>query len=158
MKTRIVFFIVMLATAFSLDVIACGESLHRVGKGVTYRVYTAPLPGNVLVYGNAEGTKQLAEALAKSGHGVRWVDSETELASELAKGDYDVVIAPFSDHEAIESSTRNVNSTNVTFLPVAMSGEEKILASRSYDRVMLADKDEIKHFLKAIHKALKRKT
>jgi hypothetical protein len=154
MKARLIVLCFLLATVFSFDVIACGESLHRVGKGIAYRVYTAPLPGNVLVYGHAEGTQQLAEALAKSGHGVRWVDSETELASELAKGDYDVVIGPFSDHEAIESSTRNVN---VTFLPVAMSGEEKTLASRSYDRVMLADKDEIKHFLKAIHKALKRK-
>ncbi len=157
MKGRFIFLPFLLATVFSSDVMACGESLHRVGKGVAYRVYTAPLPGNVLVYGHAEGTEQLAEALARSGHGVRRVDSETELASELAKGDYDVVIAPFSDHEAIESSTRSVNATNVTFLPVAMSGEEKVLANRSYDRVMLADKDEVKHFLKAIHKMLRSK-
>lgn len=155
MKTRLISLFFLLATVFSIDVMACGESLHRVGRGVAYRVYTAPLPGNVLVYGHAEGTQQLAEALARSGHGVRWVDSETELESELAKGDYDVVIAPYSEHETIESSTRSAKAANVTYLPVAMSGEEKILAARSYDRVMLADKDEIKHFLKAIHKTLR---
>ena len=36
---------------------------------------------------------QLAEALAKSGHGVRLVNSSEELESELQSGDYDVVIA-----------------------------------------------------------------
>jgi len=158
MKARVTGLLILLSLVFSLDVIACGESLHRVGKGVAYRVYTAPLPGNVLVYGTAEGTQQLAEALARSGHGVRWVDSETELASELAKGEYDVVIAPFSDHAAVESSTQIVNASNVTFIPVAMSGEEQRLAKQSYSRVMLADKSEVKHFLKAIHKALKSKT
>ena len=157
MKTRVFFSLFLLTTVFSLDVFACGESLHRVGRGVAYRVYTAPLPGNVLVYGQSEGTKQLAEELAKSGHGVRLVASGAELESELAKGGYDVVIAPFSDHEAVESSTSKVAASNITFLPIVMSGEEEKLAKQSYDRVMVADKDEIKHFLKAIHKTLKSK-
>ena len=157
MKSRVLFSLFLLATVFSLDVFACGESLHRVGRGVAYRVYTAPLPGSVLVYGQSESARQLAEELAKSGHGVNFVATGAELESELAKGGYDVVIAPFSDHEAIESSTDNVAASNVTFLPVVMSREEEKLAKQSYDRVMVADKDEIKHFLKAIHKTLKSK-
>ncbi len=157
MKIRVMFAIALLAPLLSIDVIACGESLHRIGKGVAYRVYTAPLPGSVLVYGQSEGAKELAAALAQSGHGVRLVASEAELESELATGSYDVVIAPYSEHEAVESSTSKITSSNVTFLPVALNSREEKLAKQSYDRVMLAENDEIKHFLKAIHKTLKSK-
>ena len=157
MKVRVMFALVLLAPVFSLDVSACGESLHRIGKGVAYRVYTAPLPGSVLVYGQTEGAKELADALARSGHGVRLVDNEAELESELASGGYDVVIAPYSEHLAVESSTSELTASSATFLPVALNREEEKLAKQSYDRVMLAEKDEIKHFLKAIHKTLKSK-
>jgi len=157
MKVRVMFVLVLLAPLFSVDVIACGESLHRIGKGVAYRVYTAPLPGSVLVYGQSEGAKELAEALAKSGHGVRLVASEAELESELATGDYDVVIASYSEREAVESGTGKVTESNATFIPVASNREEEKLAKQFYDRVMRAQKDEIKHFLKAIHKTLKSK-
>jgi hypothetical protein len=43
------------ATFFSVDVLGCGESLFRVGKGLTYRDYTAPFPGNILIVANTEG-------------------------------------------------------------------------------------------------------
>ena len=155
MKTRFAFLLVLLAAMFSVNAIACGESLHRVGKGFTYRVYTAPLPGSVLVYAQSEGAKELADALARSGHGVRLVTSEADLESELATGRYDVVIAPYSEHEAVESSASKLTASNATFLPVALNGAEEKLAKQSYDRVMLAERDQIKHFLKAIHKTLK---
>jgi len=157
MKACVVFLFILLATVFSLDSIACGESLHRVGKGVSYRIYTAPLPGNVLVYGQSEGTKQLAEALAKAGHGVRLVGSEEELELELEKGGYDVVIAAYSEREAVESNTTGAAVSKTTFLPVALNSEEEKLAKQSYNRVMMAEKDGIKHYLKAIHKTLKSK-
>jgi len=156
MKTCVVFLLVLLTTVFSLDSVACGESLHRVGKGVAYRVYTAPLPGSVLVYGQSEGTKQLVDDLARAGHGVHLVTSEQDLESELAKGGYDVVIAPYSEREAVESS--QPKSSSSTYLPVALSREEERLAKQSYDRVMIAEKHEIKHYLKAIHKTLKSRT
>lgn len=148
--------IVSIAVLFSLDAVACGDSLYRVGKGISYRVYTAPLPGSVLVYGQSDGAKQLAEALAQSGHGVRLVENELELAVELKSGGYDVVIAPYSDHGAVESSASGESGT--AFLPVALSSEEAEIANESYAKVMVADQDEIKHYLKAIHKTLKSKT
>jgi hypothetical protein len=158
MKIRILT-IAMLATAcFSLDAMACGDSLYRVGTGVSYRVYTAPLPGSVLVYGQSEAAKQLAEELARSGHGVRLVGSSEELESELQTGKYDVVIAAYSDHSAVESTAAGVAASQATFIPVAQTDEEEQLAKQNYDRVMLAQKDEIKHYLKAIHQTLKAKT
>lgn len=155
MKTSIALLTMMVLTLVSVQAFSCGDSLYRVGKGVSYRVYTAPLPGSVLVYGESEGAEQLAEALARSGHGVRLVENEIELNAELQSGDYDVVIAPYSEHSAVETS----NSTGAaSYLPVAMSKDEAEIANQSYSKVMVADRDEIKHYLKAIHKKLKSKT
>jgi hypothetical protein len=134
--------------------LACGDSLYQVGKGVSYRVYTAPLPGSVLVYGQSEGARQLAEALAQSGHGVRLVENEAELDTELQSGNYDVVIAPYSEHTAVENNA----GASATFLPVALSEDEEKAAEQSYSKVMVANRDELKHYLKAIHKTLKSKT
>lgn len=158
MNVRIKTIAILACLAFALDAAACGDSLYRVGKGVSYRVYTAPLPGNVLVYGQTEGARQLAEELARSGHGVRLVGSSDELHTELEYGDYDVVIAAYSDHEAVESGAVATQGSGATFIPVAQTEEEEAMARRQYDRVMMAQKDEIKNYLKAIHKTLKAKT
>jgi len=158
MKSGLVCLAVFLCTVISFEASACGDSLYRVGKGVSYRIYTAPLPGSVLVYGQSEGAKQLAEALAQSGHGVRLVDNQIDLTTELETGNYDVVIAPYSEHAAVESSSEASGAVTTTYLPVALDGNEERIASQSYSKVMVADKDEIKHYLKAIHKSLKSKT
>ena len=39
-----------------------------------------------------------------------------------------------------------------------MDKNEAQAANQQYEKVMVADEDEIKHYLKAIHKSLKRKT
>ena len=142
--------VAVVALLFAADAIACGDSMYRVGKGVSYRVYTAPLPGSVLVYGQSEGAKLLAEALAQSGHGVRYVESEAELQSELSSGSYDVVIASYDDHDTVEAS-----KSGTSYLPVVASKDEAKVAKDSYAKVMVADRDEIKHYLKAIHTTLK---
>jgi hypothetical protein len=136
----------------SLQALACGDSLYRVGKGVSYRVYTAPLPGSVLVYGQSESARQLAEALARSGHGVRLAESQFDLAMEMEKGGYDVVIAPYRDHASVEAIQQQ--GPGAEYIPVALNEEEEKAARQSYKRVLVADQAEIKHFLKAIHKSL----
>lgn len=157
MKRFSTVFLSLLAALLAGNLWACGDSLYRVGKGVSYRVYTAPLPGNVLVYSNATGAADLAKALAESGHNVELVDSELDLSIEMGKGGYDVVIASYDDHSAIEA-TVGASSAQTTYLPVVLSGsEEEKLAEQNYDQVMVADKDEIKHYLKAIHKSIKSK-
>ena len=114
---------------------------------------TAPLPGSVLVYGQSEGARMLAEALAQSGHGVRYVENEAELESELSSGSYDVVIASYSEHDRVEAS-----SVGATYLPVVDTKDQAKLVEEDYEEVMVADRDEIKHYLKAIHATLKTKT
>jgi hypothetical protein len=68
------------------------------------------------------------------------------------------VIAPYSEHDSVEASAGNIDSLQTTYLPVAMDKNEAQAANQQYEKVMVADEDEIKHYLKAIHKSLKRKT
>lgn len=140
----------ILALILTSTALACGDSLYRAGKGTAYRTYSAPLPGNLLVFGTSEGARQLAEELARSGHNVRYVNDAREMASELERDRYDVVIAPFSERQSVESI-----ATSSSFLPIAIGGDETKRAKQSYDRVMVSDKHELKHYLKAIHRALK---
>ena len=155
MKSLIALITTLIATAaFVPDVSACGGSLYRVGKGISYRVYTAPLPGNVLVYGSSQAVGELAMALSESGHNVDVVRSELELSLQMGNGGYDVVIGAYSDHDAIESMV-NTSASQMTYLPVVGSDSEKEMLKQTYDRVMVANRDEIKHYLKAIHKTLK---
>jgi hypothetical protein len=158
MKKSLVFIAILVSAGMAFDAFACGDSLYRVGKGVSYRVYTAPLPGSVLVYGHTDGAKQLAEELARSGHGVRLVSNDAELQSELKSGDYDVVIAAYSDHTAVETTVTATSETVTEFIPVAENEQEEELAKQHYQRVMTAQKDDIKDYLKAIHQSLKTKT
>ena len=46
------------------QVTACGESLYRVGRGVVFRSYSAPIPANVLVYTRSDSEKEFAHRLA----------------------------------------------------------------------------------------------
>ena len=140
----------ILASSFSTAALACGDSLYRAGKGVSYRTYSAPLPGNLLIFGNSEGARLLAEELARSGHEVQFVSNASDLAQQLESGLYDVVIAPYGERQSIESA-----KSSSAFLPIAAGGDEERLAKKTYGRVMVPEKHEIKHYLKAIHRALK---
>ena len=142
MQYRITAIFVIGAVLASANAWACGESLYRVGKGVSYRAYSAPLPANLLVYANSERAKEIAAELARAGHGVHLVADSAQLESELRKGGYDVVIAPDTERGTIES----MSSTGSRYLAVG-SGEG----------AKLAPDDDIKRYLKAIHKALKQK-
>lgn len=141
------------AILVSPPVSACGDSLHRVGKGIAYRGYTAPLPGSVLIYGNNPQARQLAEQLASAGHEVRYIEDPTTLNDELRAYEYDVVIAPYAEHTAVE---RGTTLSRTTYLPVAMTKDEAAEAQRSFEDVMIADRDDTRDFLKAIHRTLKR--
>lgn len=154
MRTSIAIFSALLAGVLAHETLACGDSLYRVGTGIAYREYTAPLPGNVLIYGETAGANELAEALTRSGHTVRQVGSEEALAAELQANDYDVVIAAYRDHDAVDAQSGN---SAAIFLPVAQDQDEKIVAMDRYGDALVVDQAELKHYLKAIHKALKNK-
>lgn len=144
----------VVAALMSTAALACGESLYWVGKGVAYRQYTAPLPGNILAVASTEAELMMIERLVAAGHDVHVVASPDELRSELDETDheFDIVLAYFSQRDDV---LRNTSGYSATYLPVALrdSGEEA-QASAEYRRSLSSD-DSVKRFLKTIHKTLK---
>ncbi|MEJ2238438.1 MAG: hypothetical protein P8X82_09095 [Gemmatimonadales bacterium] len=133
---------------------ACGESLFHVGKGVTFRDYTAPLPGKILIVARTEGELILAERLAAAGHNVRIVADANEIGAVLADGDFDIVMTLFAQRQIVEAQMRSVAS-NVSYLPVAQKNTPEEAAAKDITRYALSTGDSIKHFLRSIHRTLK---
>jgi len=104
---------VLLAGAISMvsgNVLACGESMFRVGKDVHYRAYSAPIPGSVLVYARTDDERAVAARLQEAGHDVRVVGNDVEMALEMQSQQFDVVVAPFSKREAVEAQSSQIDS------------------------------------------------
>lgn len=150
MKTRIMFLAATAAALLSQNVLACGDSLYRVGKGTPYRTYTTPLPGNLLVMATSAEAIALAHMLADSGHSITLVDDPAELTDAVRSGAHEVVIAPFADKAHVTAA----GDTGTSFLPVAMSRQEQKAARQEF-KTVLSNEDDIKKFLKTIHKTLK---
>lgn len=150
MRIRVLFLSLTASVIFSPLALACGDSLYRVGKGVTYRNYSVPLPGTLLVYAISPDAHTLADALADSGHAVTIVASNAELAEELGRQSYDVVIAPYSERSAAETTVRS----GVSFVPIVKDRDEMRQAGKEHEYVFQAG-DDLKVYLKTIHKTLK---
>jgi hypothetical protein len=142
------------AALVSTDSLACGESMFRVGKGVHYRAYSAPIPGTVLVYARTDEERDVAEQLRQAGHEVLVVEDDFNLAMQLDRTEFDVIVAPASKREAVASSASGLASPP-DWLPVFDAGTSDPQAIRAdYGRGVSSD-DDIRKYLKAIHKSLK---
>lgn len=133
---------------------ACGESLFRVGKGVAFRQYTAPLPGTILVVARTESELQFVEQLKAAGHDVHVVADPSLIGEELGKHEheFDIVMAYFAHRAEVAAQTA---SASVAYLPVAREGtSEETEAVELYGRSVSSD-DDVKTYLKTIHKTLK---
>ena len=134
--------------------LACGESMFRVGKGVHYRAFSAPIPGSVLVYARTDSERAVAENLRLAGHQVLVVANDAELATEMRNQEFNVVVAPYSKREVVEAQSAQIAS-HPDWLPVVEKGSpDQRLARTQFDRVVTTD-DDVRKYLKAIHKSLK---
>lgn len=131
---------------------ACGESLFRIGKGVAFREYTAPLPGSILVVAKTEGELAMVERLVAAGHDIHVVSDPGEISDELQRHDIDIVLAYFSQRETVEMQTA---ATDVTYIPVAIDGTNEEDQARDLYERSLSNEDSVKRFLKTIHRTLK---
>lgn len=134
------------------NALACGESLFRVGKGVSFRQYTAPLPGSILVVASTDAELAMAEHLAAAGHDVHVVSGPDRISDELIKHDFDIVLAYFSQRDEVLAQTA---AAAVTYLPVAMEGSDEESEARRLHEQSLSSDDSLKTFLKTIHRTLK---
>ena len=118
--------VVAIAAAGSMLVVsgsslACGESVFRVGKGVQYRAFSAPIPGSVLVYARTDNEREVAENLRSAGHSVAVVSSDEELAHELQSQTFDVVVAHYSMRDVVEEQAAQIAS-RPDWLPIVDDG------------------------------------
>ena len=132
---------------------ACGESLFRVGKGVTFREYSAPLPGSILVVANTEAEMVLVERLAAAGHDIHVVSDPSEIGAELQNHDVDIVLAYYSQREFVEAQMSD--SLSVTFIPVAQDGTQEVSQADASYQQSLTNEDSVLIYLKTIHKTLR---
>ena len=140
-------------TLLAGNAFACGESLFRVGKGVAFREYTAPLPGSILVVANTDAELALVERLAAAGHDIHVVSDPSEIGAELQNHEIDVVLAYYGARDVVESEMSSMAS--VAYIPVAMDGTQEIAeASERYQR-SLSNEDSVLKYLKTIHRTLK---
>ncbi len=141
-----------LITLVTGSAFACGESLFRVGKGVAFREYTAPLPGSILVVANTEAEMMMVERLAAAGHDIHIVSDPSEIGAELENHKIDIVLAYFSERNTVESQ---MSTTAATYIPVAMDGTLEISQAGELYQRSLSNEDSVLKFLKTIHKTLK---
>jgi hypothetical protein len=140
-------------TLLAGNAFACGESLFRVGKGVAFREYSAPLPGSILIVASTEAELALVERLSAAGHDIHVVSDPSEIGEELQNHDIDVVLAYYSEREVVEDEMSSMASA--TYIPVAMDGTPEISeASKHYQR-SLSNEDSVLKYLKTIHRTLK---
>ncbi len=144
----------LLMTLPAGNAIACGESLFRVGKGVTFRQYTAPLPGTILAVANTEAELLMIQQLVAAGHDVHVVADPSLVGEELERHEhtFDIVLAYYDQRAEIAAQTA---TASVTYLPVTIegTGQEREAASE-FDRTLSND-DSVKTFLKVINRTLK---
>lgn len=152
-----VFAIVTVVTMalFSSATYACGESMFRVGKGVHYRAFSAPIPGSVLVFARTESERIVAEDLRSAGHSVSIVASDDELMREMQGHEFDVVVAPYSKREVVEAQSPEI-AAHPKWVPVVVKGSvDQRLARAQFSNVVTSDAD-VRKYLKAIHRTLKK--
>ncbi len=137
--------IAVLAVLFVQDsVLACGDSLHRVGKGVAYRTYSAPAPANLLMLADTKHAYEIAHGLAAAGHSIVMVETVAELKTRAGSGDFQVIVAPLDDVSELTPDP------DVQILPVAEDKDQLRIAKRGYDQSVRSDR-ALKYYLKAIH-------
>jgi hypothetical protein len=113
--------VMAILAAASADLVACGDKFLRVGRSARLRRYGAAYPASVLVYRPLNSTKkgiQEFEALLKrAGHRPVTVPNGTDVMRALAAGQYDLVIADYSDARRISNDLESVSSRAV-LLPI----------------------------------------
>jgi len=143
-----------LASVLAAPASACTESLFRVGKGVSYRQYQAPLPGNILMVARTKTERMVAEWLASTGHNVQVVENADRLATYLSKEKYDVVLAHYDDRSIVAAQEASAGA-NVKYIPVTDDSSGEKLAAASEYRQTISQDSSPRDILKAIHRTMK---
>ena len=114
----------------SMNALACGETLFRIGQGMRYGPHAAPVPAAVLLYTRAGSDEaSLRKGLEKAGHKVTVMSAGESFVQSSGARPYDVVIG---DLAAIDAATKSIGDATAkpTFVPVVSSSTESELGDR----------------------------
>ena len=165
MRRHLIFGFVALAVVGSLqpDLWACGDKFLLVGRGAGFgRGYAALYPASILVFAGTPAGKattisdsRFATALKQAGHRVQVVTKASALADALARGGYDIVLAPFRDAVDLEGRIGTLVG-RPTLLPMLYKPDPSELTSATRQfGTLLTGPDRMSHFLAQIDDVMK---
>lgn len=131
------------AAATTVDVAACGDKFLRIGRSMRYGRYAAAYPASILVYSPRNSVParvtDLTAVLKRAGHTPLVVTEPAALASALASGSYDLVLAGLAESDDVLSMAQAAAS-HPDLVPVIFSGsaaDEAAATRLSSCRIML---------------------
>lgn len=143
------------------DVLACGDKLVVVGRGLRSGRVKTGHPAAILVFADPAGSLpaaldqgHLGRDLERAGHRLRRVATQQELKAALDTGSYDLVLADFKTAASLEPEARAASS-QPTVLPTLFNPTDAELAtaSQQYACVVKAPGDQ-KDYLSVINEAM----
>jgi DNA-binding NtrC family response regulator len=153
---------VLAALAMNGDVLACGDKLVVVGRGLrANRVRGASQRASILLYadpksGLASALEEghLRKDLERAGHRLRSATSKEDLESALSTGTYDLLLADYKATPMAESEAKG-SASKPTVLPTLFNPTDAELAAAShqYNCVMKAPSEQ-KDYMAVINEAL----
>ena len=151
--SRIVASVLALA---SVDALACGDVLFRVGHGMRYDSHSAPRPAAVVIYARAGSLTMskenaLRKGLEKAGHEVTIKSAGESLAADAGARPYDVVIADLAAIRPLAESVQGA-APKPTFVPVVGSNAEA--EARDRYQWWVRENASLGKFLQAIDKVM----
>ncbi len=128
-------------------VVACGENQFSTGGGLRYQGFLAPRPATVVVVDDGPGDRdELYAGLAKAGHRVTVVANREGLATVLANGKVDVLIADLQDVDAMTSEA----PSGTRVLPVVARKLRDAPETRDRFDLILLEGASLGQYLKSI--------
>jgi hypothetical protein len=125
----------LLALAYA-DVSACGDKFMRPGRSVSNRRYAALHPSSILIYraarSNSAGIATFEEMLKRAGHATHVLEHGADVAPILATGKYSLVIAEYSDVDALKR-TIDLAPARPGILPVLFDSNKTVEAQLKKD-------------------------
>lgn len=125
-----------LCAASYTDLSACGDKFMRPGRSVSNRRYAALHPSPILIYRPARSTPQgiamFEDMLKKAGHSARVVQRGEDVAPILATGKYPLVIAEYSDVEAMKKEV-DAAPSRPSILPILLESNKPVEAQLRKD-------------------------
>lgn len=158
----IVVFVALIAGSDAL--IACGDKLLPLGRGIRFQSGYTSAPASILVYApegspsaTAFGETRLESALTEAGHQIHVVATSQGLEDALRTGQVDIVLVDVRDVAPVEAQIRSASSRPV-LLPVVYQGtkDDYKRAEQQY-RVALKAPGRAGHFCSIVDKAMEMK-